>query len=304
MPVIALLAASCAAKVDPCAGTTGTCVVLSLHSASIVSVDRIDVTVSGATTGTRMSTASGAVKLPVSIGVQFPSSLSGAFHMDIVMLLAGQVVGGGQVDGVLQPGQHTTVSATVESNTVPQLDMGADQSADAGDDLAGVDLAGVDLAHDMATPTGPIFGDTTLEPGMDTHAAGLADASNYLSTQAGTVGHLSAYVTAGDLTSLLIGLYDDQLGHPHTLLASGTVTNPIAGLNTATITPVAVTAGTTYWIAIVGPVGSGTTFTFPYASTSGPTTEHSVETNLTSMPATWTTGATFPNTRCSFYGSW
>jgi hypothetical protein len=69
------------------------------------------------------------------------------------------------------------------------------------------------------------------------------------------------------------------------------------------VTPVAVAASTIYWIAIVGEMGTGTSFSFPYGTPSGPATEHSTETSLTALPSTWTTGATFPNTTCSFYAS-
>jgi len=55
----------------------------------------------------------------------------------------------------------------------------------------------------------------------------------------------------------VIGLYTNNAGHPGTLLTSGTITAPVAGQNTTVTVPAAsVTAGQTYWIAVLGPTGT------------------------------------------------
>ena len=163
------------------------------------------------------------------------------------------------------------------------------------------DLAVVaDLGHQL------LLGDPNVESNTDDHEAGLADISAFQAVAGGgMVGQLVVYLSPGSTTDrLLVGLYDDTgVGHPRSLLTSGVIDNPVAGAwNTAGVPPAAVSGGATYWIAMVSPVGHGG-FNFPYGTMSGPVTEHSQESNLAALPATWTSGDTFPGTFCSFYAT-
>jgi hypothetical protein len=179
-------------------------------------------------------------------------------------------------------------------------------SVDSGTPDSGtVDSGTPDAGPTGPDPTGPlaaniVIGDGVVEANTDPHTMAIADGSDAVATRSTTVGRLWAYLGDGTTAQqLIIGLYDDHQGHPHTLLASGTINGVTTrGWYTTTVSPTAVTAGTTYWIAIVAPTG---TFTFPYATNvTGRSTEHSVESTLTALPASWTTGATFPGTQCSF----
>ena len=71
---------------------------------------------------------------------------------------------------------------------------------------------------------------------------------------------LSVYVDASaTATRALVGLYASAGSHAGALLTQGTITAPKGGAwNTVTVPAASVTAGTTYWIALLGPAGAGT----------------------------------------------
>jgi len=104
--------------------------------------------------------------------------------------------------------------------------------------------------------------------------------------------------TAG---SAVVGLYSNNAGHPGALLATGTITAPTAGQNnTVSVSSASVTAGQTYWIAVLGRTG---TLKFRDRGTVGAgSSETSQQTALTSLPATWTTGTSFSDGLLSAVG--
>ncbi len=163
-----------------------------------------------------------------------------------------------------------------------------------------------------SSSSGPILGDDVEEPQVDFHADwGLADASDYYAAADGEVKSLTVYYSGGSSKHLIVGLYDTKNAHPHQLLGRGDIPSAKGGTwNTATLAAaVPVKKGVRYWIALVSPRGAGS-FSFPFAYDMGspnPWTEHSAQgengapDGLVDLPATWTPGAVFPNTRCSFY---
>jgi hypothetical protein len=68
-----------------------------------------------------------------------------------------------------------------------------------------------------------------------------------------------------------------------------------------TVPAASVTAGATYWIAILSPSGAGT-IQFRDKSGGG-ASETSSSSTLTALPATWTTGARYTDGPLSAYGS-
>ena len=109
---------------------------------------------------------------------------------------------------------------------------------------------------------------------------------------------LAVYVDASNTaTKIVVGLYRDTGGNnPGALIVQGTITNPVAGAwNSVAVAPSAVTNGTMYWIAILGPAGSGIA-RFRDVPTSGGGTQSSASSSLAVLPAVWTTGTLF--------GSW
>jgi hypothetical protein len=126
----------------------------------------------------------------------------------------------------------------------------------------------------------------------------------YTAVASGTVSHLAFYLDAASTsTTVLVGLYGNSASDTAgTLLTSATTTSAVSGSwNTlAATTPVTVTAGTRYWIAILGPAGTtGQTF-FRDVSTGGKA-QVSAQTNLSSLPTTWTGGASYMMSPMSAY---
>jgi hypothetical protein len=285
----ALLAAGCA---------DGSSYVHVTATGNVGDIDELAVGITNAGQLASVTYAPGApFQLPYDFALRFDKSRRGQLSIAVDARAAGHLIASGLVMTMIEPSHGTDVTVALEGQA-PGNDLALGGSSDLA--VAVADLAApVDL---LGVP--PLFGDNTIEANTDPHAAGLADASNFVAPTSGIVPRLTVYYTAGNATELLIGLYDDSGNHPHNLLAHGTVSSPVAGQwNTAEISPVAVTQGATYWIALVAPVGHGTMFSFNYG-TGAPgntTTEHSTQSNLTTMPAVWSTGATFPGTFCSFY---
>lgn len=167
------------------------------------------------------------------------------------------------------------------------------------------------------------FGNTTIEmQGPDTHSPGSAEASSFYATESGVVNQLVVYYAApGDnATALIVALYTDAgNGNPGTLLAGGEI-RPGGQLTTQTwhtlqIPETAITANRFYWIAAACPVGSGNacSFQYKYYGQTGvgpcspmPTqqcTQHSAQSNLTTMPATWSPGDVFWPSINSYYAT-
>src|SRR5207244_5149704 len=104
-------------------------------------------------------------------------------------------------------------------------------------------------------------------------------------------------------TQVIVGLYADASGHPGTLLTQGTILSPIAGSWNTTSAPTAtVVSGTRYWLAVLSPQGSGTLTIRDLASGGGPT-QNSLQTNLTSLPSTWSQGPNWANSPASIFAS-
>jgi outer membrane protein assembly factor BamB len=155
-----------------------------------------------------------------------------------------------------------------------------------------------------ATPSSVLVGDQNVEGASDSDPNGQAEAFQTTATDSGTLGSLTLYLDAGSTsTKVVAGIYASSGAHPGTLLAQGSSTTLTPGSWNAIPLPsgAAVTAGTTYWIAI-GSVGTGQfRFRDRYA---GPCkAETSSQTTLTALPSTWTTGKVYTDCPLSAYGS-
>jgi len=152
-------------------------------------------------------------------------------------------------------------------------------------------------------PAGTVLlGNAATESKIDSNAAGQAEAFKTTAATTGSVTQLRVYIDAGSTAgSVVVGLYTNNAGHPGTLLTSGTITAPAAGQNnTVTVSAASVTAGQTYWIAVLGPTG---TLKFRDRGAVGAAnSETSQQTALTSLPTTWTTGSSFADGLLSAVG--
>ena len=147
-----------------------------------------------------------------------------------------------------------------------------------------------------------LLGDTTIEATQDSNTPGMAEAFQTTATASGTVSSVTVYVDSpNSATKLIVGLYSSSSGKPATLLSQGSSTTTLtnAAWNTVTIPPIAVTANTVYWIALLG---TGGTLYFRDGGTNCSSVSSSQST-LTSLPASWSTGHTWSSCRLSAYGS-
>jgi PKD repeat protein len=150
-------------------------------------------------------------------------------------------------------------------------------------------------------PVEVLFGDQT--EGTDASSpVGVATAFSTTASGCGNVGSLSVYLDSKSTAKrLILGLYSHENGHPGSLLVQASTSNPIAGAwNTIPIFPKPVEIGATFWIAILGTATGEVHF---HTKAGGCTAETSAEPNLTTLPATWTTGAIQGACPVSAYGS-
>jgi hypothetical protein len=159
---------------------------------------------------------------------------------------------------------------------------------DADGDVASVEHDVVVSAHTT------LLGSTAYNSNSDYNPGGTAEAFQFTAGASGTAKHLWLYVEPTNAaTTLHLGLYTNASNHPQTLLTSASAT-PTTGWNDLTVASASVTSGTKYWIAVLG---TGGTMRFRDGSSSSGRAEGSAQTTLTQLPATWSTGTTWP-------GSW
>lgn len=150
---------------------------------------------------------------------------------------------------------------------------------------------------------GPMLvGSAQVQPNVDFNPAGTAEAFRYTAAGTGPVRSISAYLDASSTaTTVFVGLYaNTTAGNPGALLASAAITSPRAGAwNTVAVSPLAVNAGTDYWLAVLAPKRSGTIrFRDAHDGVGGPS-QTSAQTSLTALPASWKTGTWFANSPAS-----
>ncbi len=169
------------------------------------------------------------------------------------------------------------------------------------------------FAVDTTTPPPPpnpctgaqpavLLGTQTIGNQSDSNALGAAEAFQTTAAGCGSVGSINVYVDAGSTAAkIAVGLYTDNSGHPGTLLAQGSTSQPLAGQwNTIPIATASVTQGTKYWIGILGAQSGIVRFRDVRG---GCMSESSAASNLTSLPTTWTTGSIYTDCPLSAYGN-
>ena len=155
-----------------------------------------------------------------------------------------------------------------------------------------------------SAPSGPsaIIGDQALENLIDNNPAGEAEAFPATANAGGTLVGLALYLDASSTaSSVSVGIYADNNGHPGTLLGQGSTSQPVAGSwNQVSVASLTLTAGQHYWLAVLG-TQSGTP-QFHDRADGSCVSETSAQTNLTALPNTWTTGNTYTACPLSAYG--
>jgi hypothetical protein len=171
-------------------------------------------------------------------------------------------------------------------------------------DAAGNTAVSGDATFTTAAAGSPttLLGDQNIEATQDNNPAGKAEAFQYTATTSGTANKLSIYLdSASSATKVIVGVYTNTSGNnPGTLLAQATIASPVKGAwNTVTLPSISIAAGTPYWIAVLGPSGSGVV-RFRDVATGGKA-QTSSQGNLSALPATWTPGTTYANSPMSAY---
>jgi hypothetical protein len=169
-------------------------------------------------------------------------------------------------------------------------------------DASGNSTISTSVVVTVSNTTGPtLLGNQTIQATNDNNGSGNAEAFSYTASSTGAAVSISFYVASGNgATSLKLGIYSDNSGHPGSLLTSGTITSPVVGWNTLTLTTTpTLSSGTVYWI---GFLGTGGTLNYRDAAT-GNCSESDSATGLSSLPATWSSGQSWPSCNLSAYVS-
>jgi hypothetical protein len=151
------------------------------------------------------------------------------------------------------------------------------------------------------TPT-ILLGDSNIEATVDYNVLGQAQAWPYTASATGTVTTLSFYADSSTGNGPYIeGIYADAGGVPGALLGSGSIATTAGGKwNTVTLpTSVNVTAGTKYWLALLGVSGNMVRFHDDGTACNS----MGSNTGLKALAATWTSSATWQNCPASVYAS-
>jgi Galactose oxidase-like, Early set domain/Bacterial Ig domain len=148
-----------------------------------------------------------------------------------------------------------------------------------------------------------LVGDATTAPSTDTDGSGLAEAFKTTASASGSADALNVFLDGSSkATRVVVGLYADKGGHPGALLVQGAIATPATGAwNSVSVAATPVTAGTAYWIAILG---TGGTLAFrDRCCGGGAAAENSAQGSLSSLPTTWSSGAKWSDGPASLYAS-
>lgn len=149
-----------------------------------------------------------------------------------------------------------------------------------------------------------VLGDSTVEGSSDYNPPALADAFPSVAGATTTVGSITVYVDYGSTsTRLFAGIYANKSGKPGTLLGQGSVLNPTEdSWVTVPIPSVQVTAGSTYWIAILSPKGTGQ-LGFRDHGNGGTVTLTAAQGSNGQLPTNWVTKQSYAQGPVSAYAS-
>ncbi|MBK8816451.1 MAG: PKD domain-containing protein [Methylococcaceae bacterium] len=162
-------------------------------------------------------------------------------------------------------------------------------------------LSLTEITKDYTTPTNLtspskiVAGSKTRYTATDSNAQGTAEAFKIVSSKNSVLTRIATYLDASSkATELVVGIYNDNAGHPGTLLAQGKLTTlTLADWNRVPINSVKLLAAKSYWIAILGLNGQ---IKFrDNLGTGNQPLETSAATNLVKLPATWVTGNVYSN---------
>ena len=147
-----------------------------------------------------------------------------------------------------------------------------------------------------------LVGSSTVESQADSSGAGEAEAFSQVAVASGVAEVASIYIGASNAAkTVVVGVYSSNGAHAGTLLGTGSATASAAGTwTTMPIGHVAITAGATYWLAILGVGGSLHYRDHPGGSCAS---ESSSQSGLTALASAWKTGSAYRDCPGSVYVS-
>lgn len=145
-----------------------------------------------------------------------------------------------------------------------------------------------------------LVGDNVIEAVVDSNVNGTAEAFSFAATASGTASTFNLYVdSTNTAANIIVGVYAGTTSNPTTLLASGLLSNPLPGTwNAIPISPISITSGSRYWLAVLNPKSEPGVIKF--RSKSSGTSKGSLNTSLTTLPTPWTTGSSYSSTIAAF----
>ena len=146
-----------------------------------------------------------------------------------------------------------------------------------------------------------VLGSSQIQSSQDTNPSGMAEAFPVTAPSTAQVSSLYVFLDRSNTAATAwVGLYTSWYRHPRTLLTQSIISKPLPGQwNAVAVPPVQVTQGTRYWIALLGLNGE---IQFR-DSTSNCHSETSQQTNLASLPGTWSTGSRFDTCLVSMFAA-
>jgi hypothetical protein len=132
-----------------------------------------------------------------------------------------------------------------------------------------------------------LIGDQTIQPQRVTIPTGQAAAYPFVATQSGQASLVQLFVDAGTSTPVIrVALYTDRNGVPGEILSQGSAPGLVPGWVTTSIPPVALARGSSYWVAVLGPIGPGSVVVRDAGP--GGASVLSAQTTLAAFPQTFT----------------
>lgn len=152
---------------------------------------------------------------------------------------------------------------------------------------------------------GVVLGSADVQPSVDENSPGTAEAFQSVATGGGTADRIEVYVDESSAAKEIVaGVYADDGGRPGRLLSSGRLSSPVEGAwNTVVLPATDVTAGTPYWLALLGPDDTGVLRFRDLADGTGGPTQISAQTWLDELPRFWRPGRSYANAPASLHVS-
>lgn len=147
---------------------------------------------------------------------------------------------------------------------------------------------------------GALWGNQAIESFTDSNVVGQAESFQVTAVSSGSFNSINIYLNSNNAsTNLIVGLYTNSGNNPGTLLTQGSSTALTGNAwNSITVPAVSVTAGTPYWVSVLSTAGVPR---FRDRSSGPCTSQTSSQTNLTSLPTTWSTGQSYNTCPLSAY---